>query len=274
MEKHLEEYLNEVRRVGLDDMYVKNLGYRLNILIRECRWAYPAKVTADSFTAWRAKQSKAAKTLNQYLDSANVLLNWMIKKKRISENPLVTVDKVAFVPAFERRGYSDDEMKRLLAVAGESRIGYLFAYYTGLRRAELKAMRQENLHLDAEVPHLILSGKFTKNKKDAKIPLHPQLVEELRRCTPAGARPSDPVFTGKMLPSIWKVKCDLKKAGIPYEENGRRADLHSLRHTLATNLARLNVPPRVAMQILRHSDIRLTMINYTDETLATYRRSN
>jgi hypothetical protein len=26
-------------------------------------------------------------------------------------------------------------------------------------------------------------------------------------------------------------------------------------------------PPRVAMQILRHSDIRLTMINYTDETL-------
>lgn len=46
-------------------------------------------------------------------------------------------------------------------------------------------------------------------------------------------------------------------------ENGRRADFH-FRHTLATNLARKNVAPRVAMQILRHSDIRLTMNHYTD----------
>jgi integrase len=97
--------------------------------------------------------------------------------------------------------------------------------------------------------------------------LHPEIVEELRRCKPVGAKPSDPVLTGKMLPSIWKVKRDLEKAGIPYEENGRRADFHSLRHTLATNLARQNVAPRIAMQILRHSDIRLTMNTYTDETL-------
>jgi hypothetical protein len=81
------------------------------------------------------------------------------------------------------------------------------------------------------------------------------------------ATPFDRVLIGKMLPSIWKVKRDLKEAGIPYEENGRRADFHSLRHTLATNLARQNVAPRVAMQILRHSDIRLTMNTYIDDSL-------
>src|SRR5438270_494453 len=117
MTKHLEDYLSELRVVGRDDMYIKNLGYRLNILIRECRWTYPAKVTADSFTDWRAKQRKAAKTHNQYLDSANVLLNSMIKKKRLSENPLAGVEKVEFQPAFERRAYCDDEVKRLLEVA-------------------------------------------------------------------------------------------------------------------------------------------------------------
>ena len=46
----------------------------------------------------------------------------------------------------------------------------------------------------------------------------------------------------------------------------RETDFHSLRHTLATNLARRNIAPRVAMQIMRHSDIRLTMNHYTDSS--------
>lgn len=247
-------------------MYVRILAYRLNILIREGGWAYPRKVTADSFTAWRAKQQKAAKTLNQYLDSANELMNWMIKKDRISKNPLASVEKVEFIEIRKRRAFRDDELRRLLEVAGESRIGYLLAVHAGLRRAELKALRWEHVCL-GDVPQLVLSGEFTKNKKNDEVPLHPEIVEELRRCKPVGAKQCDPVLTGKMLPSMWKMKRDLEKARIPYEENGRRADFHSLRHTLATNLARQNVPPRIAMKIMRHSDIRLTMNCYTDDSL-------
>jgi integrase len=63
-----------------------------------------------------------------------------------------------------------------------------------------------------------------------------------------------------------KMKADLKKAGVEFLKNGRRADFHSLRHTLGTNLARRNVAPRVAMEIMRHSDIRLTMNHYTDRS--------
>ena len=40
-----------------------------------------------------------------------------------------------------------------------------------------------------------------------------------------------------------------------------------LRHTLATNLSRAGVAPRVAMEMMRHSDLRLTMKTYTDSTL-------
>ena len=109
-----------------------------------------------------------------------------------------------------------------------------------------------------------LDGQFTKNKENAYIPLHREVVEELRASKPGDAKPSDAVLIGKMLPSMWKMKKDLRHAGIEYKENGRRADFHSLRHTLATNLNRRNIAPRVAMQILRHSDIRLTMNHYTD----------
>jgi hypothetical protein len=121
-----------------------------------------------------------------------------------------------------------------------------------------------DIKLDVIIPSLSLDGRFTKNGKKAEIPLHPLIVSELRKLIPANAKPSDPLLTGKMLPSMWKMKKDLKRAGVEYENDRGRVDFHSLRHTLATNLARWNVAPRVAMQILRHSDIRLTMNHYTD----------
>lgn len=49
----------------------------------------------------------------------------------------------------------------------------------------------------------------------------------------------------------------LKRAGLP------RVRFHDLRHSCASFLAAANVPPRVAMEILGHSDIRLTMELYS-----------
>ena len=65
-----------------------------------------------------------------------------------------------------------------------------------------------------------------------------------------------------------RFKADLKAAGIEFvNATGHRADFHSLRHTLATNLARAGTAPRVAMEIMRHSDLRLTAKTYTDAGL-------
>jgi hypothetical protein len=48
------------------------------------------------------------------------------------------------------------------------------------------------------------------------------------------------------------------------DEHGRHLDFHALRHTFATMLARAGVSPRVAMELMRHSDMRLTAKTYTD----------
>lgn len=57
---------------------------------------------------------------------------------------------------------------------------------------------------------------------------------------------------------------DLKAAGIPYKVNGRFADLHALRKTFVTNLARSGVLIKVAQVLARHSDISLTFGIYRD----------
>ncbi|HUU21291.1 MAG TPA: tyrosine-type recombinase/integrase [Phycisphaerae bacterium] len=62
---------------------------------------------------------------------------------------------------------------------------------------------------------------------------------------------------------------DLAAAGIAKKDfQGRTVDVHSLRHTFATLLARNGVSPGVAQKLMRHSDIRLTMDTYTHLDLA------
>ncbi len=61
------------------------------------------------------------------------------------------------------------------------------------------------------------------------------------------------------------VQKDLKAAGIPYvDAKGEYADFHSLRKTFGTMLTLAGVPQRVVMELMRHSDMRLTAKTYTD----------
>lgn len=63
-----------------------------------------------------------------------------------------------------------------------------------------------------------------------------------------------PIHPRNMLRAFYKL---LERAGLPHMR------FHDLRHSCATLLAAQGVPPRVAMDILGHSDIRLTLNVYT-----------
>ncbi len=61
---------------------------------------------------------------------------------------------------------------------------------------------------------------------------------------------------------LWK---DFKQAGIERTDaSGRKVDFHALRHTTCTLLQAAGVSARVAMEIMRHSEMRLTAKIYTD----------
>jgi integrase len=70
------------------------------------------------------------------------------------------------------------------------------------------------------------------------------------------------------MPRIERFRRDLKKAGVIYcDAQGRVADFHALRKTFDTHLQLNGAMPRVTMELMRHSDMRLTMKTYTDATL-------
>ena len=269
LSSHLKDYTADLHALGRNREYVYIVERTVTKLMGECRWKFPGDVTSDSFVAWRAKQTKAAKTLNEYLASMSAFLTWMGKHSRLDHHPLSHVGKVQTNgrQVRKRRAFTDEEMRRLLAVSGPRKVVYLAAVYTGLRRGELAKLERDAFQFDGPKPVVNVPASITKNRQQAILLLHPDLVTALRELLAELPRRQTRVFE-YLLPTMFRFKADLKAAKIEFlDDKGRRADFHSLRHTLATNLAISGASPRIAMEVMRHSDMRLTTKTYTDAGL-------
>jgi len=263
----LAEFLNDMRAQGRAGGTCTLYRRTLERLFKDCGWKTLPDVTARSFCEWRARCGLSPKTLNNLLSAYQVFHGWLVHQKRALESPLAHVQRINTRGTWKqyRRGLTADEMQRLLGVApAHRRVVYLFAAFTGLRRSEMNALQWGDIDLGAGNPFVRARASTTKNRKEAVLPLHPELVAALREIRPAEAAPFTPVLRG-LIPRVPTLRKDLVRADIPFEdEKGRRADLHSLRMTFGTNLTLSGAAPRVVMELMRHSDIKLTMRIYTD----------
>lgn len=252
------------RRPATLSKYRKVLGK----LFERCQWTKVHHVTARSFTLWRNHCGLAGKTLNDLLAAASSFFDWLERQRMLIQNPLKHVERVDTrgKPQY-RRALSPDEIRALLAAAPPFRaVVYLTAIYTGLRRKELNQLKWGDLHLDGPQPFVLAQASITKNRKDAKLPLRPEVVESLLSIRPADAAPFQWVFHGH-IPRLTTFKRDLSNAGIPFLDlSGRRMDFHALRVTLGTLVALAQIPLNQAMLLMRHSDPKLTMKIYLDST--------
>jgi hypothetical protein len=131
---------------------------------------------------------------------------------------------------------------------------------TGLRRREMASMKPKNFDLNANPPIVRLAAACSKHRREDVLPLHPQLVAELRMWF-KGMRSDQLLFPRLELKKTWyMVKLDLAVAGIPYETDEGIADFHAAgRHSYVTELFRAGGSPTEVRQLARHSDIRMTM---------------
>jgi integrase len=264
----LKLYLEDLERQGRAASYVYNSSLTMNQIIKGCHWTTMPTIKAEGLTSWLAsakKQGKAPRTLNYYLGTARKFVAWCIDHDYLEGSPIARIRKAEEKGEKRRirRALSPEQLALLLEVSGPRRLCYLTAMLTGLRRRELGKLRWTDLYLDDARPHIWLRPKDTKAKRDDIIPLPPELAEALRAARPANAGPESLVFP--IVPKVNTFKKDLERAGIPYKDNrGRQADFHSLRMCFNMLLAKQDVPIRVAKQLMRHADIRLTAGAYTD----------
>lgn len=262
--EHLNEFITDLETKQRAEKYIHDLKSRFTKVASDCHWKYPRDIQADRFMQWRSQYKAAPKTLNEYLNACNALINWMIKLGRMTHNPLLAVEKINLKGKQQlRRAMTDDEFNRLLEHSEDYRLLYLAAVYTGLRQSELLNLLVVDVHLTKENPYLIAQASTTKNGLKATIPLHPNLVDEFRSAV-EGKDPADLVFPQYAQPDR-RFRRHLRQAGIPQiDATGRKLDFHALRYTFCTKLAKQGVPMRLAQELMRHSDPRLTANIYTD----------
>jgi len=185
-----------------------------------------------------------------------------------------------------------DEVRKQLKEAGRVRaLIYKFMILTGLRRKETASLTVGSLCLDVDNPYVKVVVKHAKGAKEAALPLRSDLADALREhiacmanggsgngsdnplppgcCTTAQVSPTTPLFRIDWPNLLRTYNLDLAAAGITKKDDqGRTVDVHGLRHTFATLLARKGVLPATAQKLMRHSDIRLTMNVYTHLEIA------
>jgi len=167
------------------------------------------------------------------------------------------------------RALTDAEMKTLLApIQPESpeslcdRAILELAYASGLRLAELRHLRLEQIHLDAGFINVIGKGN-----KERVLPVGRMAVEALERYLQAGrprlvtARsPANVFLTKRGTPfapvTLWlRIKRRARLAGI-----AKNVTPHMLRHSFATHLLDHGADLRVIQELLGHASIATTEV--------------
>jgi integrase len=292
--EHVQAYIEHCRHKGLNDHHIGEKARHLARLLEDGGAARLSELTADvmeyHMQALRDR-GLSARTANYSRQQAAAFMAWCVRTGRAESNPLAHVAKLDELRhrRHVRRALTGDELARLFAVAEEhGRLAwYAASYYAGLRRGDLQRLKWADIDFDA--------GTITISEGKAKrvdvLPLHPRLAEVLRdRFKEHPAMPMSKVFPRQVMHRT--VQMDLLRAGLAREEvvtdasgepvmigtgrhlrqktrfvtedaEGRKVDLHALRTTLATDLARAGVSPQVIQKIMRHSDFKTTQKHYT-----------
>ena len=194
---------------------------------------------------------------------------------RFAENEKLLPANVAENLSLPRRwqrlpkALNNDEIAKLLALESPETAVNLcdqaileLAYASGLRLAELKNLRLEQLHLESGFINIIGKGN-----KERVVPVGKKAVAALQRYIEAGRpklvtpkSPANVFLTRRGTPfasvTMWlRIKHRVRRAGI-----ARNITPHMLRHSFATHLLEHGADLRVIQELLGHANISTTEI--------------
>jgi integrase len=207
-------------------------------------------------------------------------------REELIERNVATVVRPPSIEQVEVQPWSTAEASRFLATSADHRLHALFAVGValGLRKGELLALRWDDVDLHGGVVHVrqnvqrlpevgLVFGPPKSNKSRRTIPLPAASAKVLRthRANQAaeslavgpGWVESGLVFTSAVGTVIEPRNLNrffdelIAKAGV------RRIRFHDLRHTCASLLLAQNVPARIVMEILGHSQLAMTTDLYS-----------
>jgi len=169
--------------------------------------------------------------------------SWAVRRRQVRVNPVADTDRIR-VPRGLPRPVNAELVRALIELAPdrETELAIALAAYAGLRRAEVAALTRDDIVLGVN-PVLYVRGG--KGGRDRVVPLHPELQALLERL-PAG------LVCGHQAQAIGKkVATHMRSLGV-------EATMHQLRHTFATEAARVSPDLLAVRELLGHASLATT----------------
>jgi integrase len=277
----LERFLTKM--VADDDTarHITRTKRNITRILNDCDVKFVVDIRRETVERWianeRQRGTRNPRTINGYITSLKTFVQYLTEIGTLPNHPLKSIRKLneEIDKRINRRALTKDEIKRLLkaTVSGIDRAAgtpeervliYRTALATGLRSTELSLLTPSQINF--EQCSLTVEAAKTKNKKPDVLPLRADLVQSLKeRCETKGIKPHERFFRHDVYNIRKAFYADLKIAGIErVGEDGRSIDVHSLRKTFGTLLAKAGVPLTTVQRLMRHSSPLLTAKLYID----------
>lgn len=301
IESHLADYESKLRAAGRTDDHVKRTTQFIRGIADYAEFKIASDIRADGVNRYAGKlrdEGRAARTVQAHLSAIKAFTRWLTEHHKLPRDPLASVKKPnpKADRRRERRMLLPEELRLLAAAteAGPDRYGisgservllYETAIQTGLRSNELRSLTRGRLYFDSDPPYITCKAGSTKNRKDARQYIQPELAACLKAHITTKA-PKAPVFNLPHETNVARMlRDDLAEARKQWlsqvkdapqlfaqreqsdflaetNHEGETLDFHSLRHTCGAWLAMTGVHPKTVQQVMRHQSITLTMDTY------------
>jgi len=295
---HIIPYIGEKR---LDRLQVKDIRQWLNKLSRICQCCTQGKDAARPEDKRRCcavsnccQAVLSARSRSDARDTLRAALSCAVEEEIVSRN-LAAVVRLPTSRKRKRRWWSVDEARRFLETTRRNQealyAAYVLILVLGLRKGEVLGLTWELVNLDAGELYIseqvqrvgghLLRRQTKTDSSDAPLPLPDVCTTALKMRREQQA--TDQVRAGEAWIDTGLVFTT--RHGTPIEPRNfnrsfdrciaragvSKITVHGTRKTCGSLLAALDVHPRVAMQILRHSKITVTMEIYTEVPSAATR---
>jgi integrase len=283
----------------IDKLTVRDVQMWLNQLRARCQCCVQGKdAKRDPPKCCAAgkccRQIAGDRTIRDAWATLRIALGNAVREELISRNVAALI-RVPKARSRKPKPWSVEEARRFLESARTDRDPYYAAYtlilVLGLRRGEVLGLGWEDVDLDkAEVfitwqvqriAGQLLRRQTKTEASEAPLPLPQVCLTALRSWQDRQAKwaiEAGPAWqdSGLMVTTRYGLAVEPRNFHRSFKARCRRAavrpiPVHTTRRTCASLLVALDVHPRVAMQILRHSQIAVTMNIYSEVSSAETR---